>query len=822
MFAEIALPVPFRDYYTYRVPTNLEDVILPGMLAVVPFGRQASIGVVWGLSELSSLPSENIRDISALGDPELMISDDILKLARHICDHYVTTPGVVLKSALPPGTLSRKKLYFYPGPARREAGLLRVAGGFQEELRSFIALVTERPGALSFSNTGATKEVSKGQIDNLIKAGLIAVSPFKIREKPSPHGKERWIKAKVNSVPPAVRPGTKSEALLGALLMRPDGMRLGDLKSLGLTSASAAALAKKGLIEYEWQEKKIAELGAMKSLPPEKAVVLTLWQEAALERLKSSIDSGRHKGFLLYGVTSSGKTQVYLETVSHALNLGKSALVLVPEISLTPQIIARFERFLGIAPLVWHSHLSPTERAIVYRASNSGRASVIIGTRSAVFCPLRNPGLIVVDEEQDHSYKQDDPAPRYNARDAALERGRLTGATVLLGSATPSVETHYLTKTGQLHLLTLPQRVAGFGSPRVELVSTAFKAEPKANEPPIFPRGFRPISERLYEEITIRLKKKEQVIILLNRRGYSSAVVCFDCGWIGKCPDCDIGWTYHKATDKMVCHYCGRQQRGPVNCQRCGSLRLSFRSAGTQRLEETIKRLLPHVRAIRLDTDVASGKWEARNVLDDFGHGKYQILFGTQMVAKGHHFPRVGLVGVVSSDIGLSLPDFRATERVMQLLTQAAGRAGRSSRRGDPGHVLIQTFSPENPIFDYLKTNDYLRFAEDELKVRNALGYPPFKRLISIVVSSTDITKSRAGASKVKDIVAADSAEYDMEILGPVESPIFKRGRLFRHQMLLKTPSGLKPKVALTKLLEASKELRGIIVRIDVDPVNFM
>ena len=241
------------------------------------------------------------------------------------------------------------------------------------------------------------------------------------------------------------------------------------------------------------------------------------------------------------------------------------------------------------------------------------------------------------------------------------------------------------------------------------------------------------------------LKKHEQVIILLNRRGYSSAVVCFECGWVGKCPDCEIGWTYHKVGDRMICHYCGREQRGPVNCTRCGSNRLSFRSAGTQRLEETLLKILPKSKVIRLDTDVASGKWQTRDILDDFGDGKYQILLGTQMVAKGHHFPKVTMVGVISSDIGLSLPDFRASERVLQLLTQAAGRAGRSSKKGDPGLVMIQTFSPDNPIYNYLKSNNFLGFLDDELKIRQGLGYPPYKRLALVVVSSTDPSQGARG-----------------------------------------------------------------------------
>jgi primosomal protein N' (replication factor Y) (superfamily II helicase) len=299
-------------------------------------------------------------------------------------------------------------------------------------------------------------------------------------------------------------------------------------------------------------------------------------------------------------------------------------------------------------------------------------------------------------------------------------------------------------------------------------------------------------------------------------------VVCFECGWVGKCPDCEIGWTYHKRGDRMICHYCGREQKGPLVCTQCGSHRLSFRSAGTQRLEETLLKILPKATTIRLDTDVASKKWESRDILDDFGKGKYQILLGTQMVAKGHHFPRVGLVGIISSDIGLSLPDFRATERVLQLLTQAAGRAGRSSKRGDPGLVMIQTFSPENPIFAYLKANDFIGFLEDELKIRHALGYPPYKRLVLIVVSALRQLAAMEGVGSLKAELESNMADKEIDILGPVESPVFKLGKLFRYQLLLKLPLELEPKELLGGLDDFSKRFRGLFVKIDVDPVSFM
>jgi primosomal protein N' (replication factor Y) (superfamily II helicase) len=813
MFANIALPFPQSQYFTYKIPERLVTRIVPGMLAVVPFRNISAIGVILEIKDRPDTSAGNIREIIGLGDPELAVSPELLKLVEFVARQYVTSPGMVLKAALPPGTLQRRKLYFHPG-------VTLASSDYNSVQKDFIVLVNSEPGRWSYSDLKRFNNISRADIEEMVRAGVLTVSPFKGAASTSHRGQERWIKA-VDSVPAdTLKKDSKADALLQALRGNPDGFLTNALSELGYSSLTAANLVKKGLAEYFYRPKRVGEIGRLNSLPEEKDFELTLWQQSALKRVQESISKGGYRGFLLYGVTSSGKTQVYLEAARHALASGKSVLVLVPEISLTPQIISRFERFLGAAPLVWHSHLSPTERLTIFKEAKAGRGKIMIGTRSAIFSPLEDLGLIVVDEEQDHSYKQDDPVPRYNARDLARERGKLHGATVLLGSATPSVETYYLSQTGELEFLTLPQRVAGIGLPEIKLISTAFKPEPRPNEPPIFPRGFRPISEKLYEEITIKLKKHEQVIILLNRRGYSSAVVCFECGWVGKCPDCEIGWTYHKVKDRMICHYCGREQRGPISCTQCGSTHLSFRSAGTQRLEETLLKILPKSKIIRLDTDTASGKWQTRDILDDFGKGKYQILLGTQMVAKGHHFPKVTMVGVISSDIGLSLPDFRATERVLQLLTQAAGRAGRSSKKGDSGLVMIQTYSPDNPVYGYLKSANFLGFLEAELKIRLGLGYPPYKRLVLIVVSATNAIYALQGANDIKSELGI--GRDDIEVLGPVESPIYKRGKLFRYQILLKLSLEIDPAELLAGVSDFMKRSKGLYVRIDVDPVSFM
>lgn len=814
MFARVAFPIPYVEYFTYRIPDKLRDYLRRGTIVSAPFGSQSAVGVVLDMLETADVADEHIKEISAIGDPELSVPTDIFDLIVDTARYYGTTPGMVFKSALPPGTFLRRKLFFYPGIEKEMRGL-------NGDVRDFVEKVWSEPGRWSFADLRQFDGVDRSTANSLIETGAISVSPFKARSKAVPAGKERWLRARTDAIPENIKPHTKAYALLSALISSKDGIRSSTLKDQGFSPSSAATLRRRALVEFEYRDKGIGDTGSLRSLKENNVLELTLWQRAALEKIEAALDSGGYRGFLLYGVTSSGKTQVYLEAARYSIERGKSVLVLVPEITLTPQIIARFERFLGFAPLVWHSQMSASDRVLVYRMARSGKGRLIIGARSAVFCPLENPGLIVVDEEQDNSFKQDDPAPRYNARDLAIKRGKLTGATVVLGSATPSMESYHLAREGRLELLTLPQRVAGRADPRVEIISTV-KGDSGLSSRPVFPEGFWPVSESLFNELYIRMKKKEQVIILLNRRGYSSAVVCFDCGWLGKCPDCDIGWTYYKSRGKMICHFCGQEKKGPTVCPVCGSGRLSFRGAGTERLEETLGELLPKARIRRLDSDVASGKLRSRDILEDFGHGKFDILLGTQMVAKGHHFPSVEFVAIIGADTGLSLPDFRASERVLQLLIQAAGRAGRSGAGNGRGLVMVQTYSPGAGIFQALKEHDYIGFLEDEVRTREKLFYPPFSRLVQVVVSSSQSAKALKAAVGIKDDSEKFSADKDIVILGPARSPLFRRGKQYRYQLLYKVRADAETGKLLDCLNGIAREARGYSVRIDVDPVSFV
>jgi primosomal protein N' (replication factor Y) len=793
MYAKVAFPIPYVEHFTYKINPKLAETAEPGMPVLAPFRTQTAVGIILELTDRGDLPRKDLKEIVGFGDINLTVKPDIMTLAKLTARRYATTPGLVLKSALPPGSLQKKKSYFYPGPVKSRENCSEDEIGFVEYIESF-------KGKVSYKDVKRFPGITRSMVDDMIRKGLLSLSDFGSSKEPSEKTLDKWIKAAIGRLPESVKLSNKSRALLEFLMEFENGIKFSDLKKAGFSPTSANTLYRKGLVDYVFRDKKPPDAGGLKSLKDEIVLELTLWQRSAVEKIEAAVNSKSYKGFLLYGVTSSGKTQVYLEAARIALNQGKSVLVLVPEISLTPQIVERFERFLKLKSLVWHSDLTPLEKYLIYKSAGSGAFRLVIGARSAIFSPLPNVGLIVVDEEQDNSYKQDDPAPRYNARDLALERGKINSAVVILGSATPSCESYYATQIGELEAVNLPQRVTGGPKPEVRVVSTRIDPE----------KGSVP----LYEELSIRLKNNEQVITLLNRRGYSSSVVCFECGWVGKCPDCDIGWTYHKIGNRLICHFCGKEKKGLTVCQHCGSTRLSYRGAGTQKLEEILKGMFPRV--------ITSKRKESFRILERFGRGEFQILLGTQMVAKGHHFPRVGLSVVIGADIGISLPDFRASEKVLQLLIQAAGRAGRSPARKDPGLVMVQSFSPDNPIFDYLKKEDYTGYLEYELLIRKELNYPPYSRIILVVVSAPDKTRAKSASRKLRDLINEIVAENEIDILGPAEAPIFKRGRLYRYQFLLKSRTAEEPVYIYERINNFAKTARGVTVTLDVDPMNFL
>jgi primosomal protein N' (replication factor Y) len=512
--------------------------------------------------------------------------------------------------------------------------------------------------------------------------------------------------------------------------------------------------------------------------------------------------------FLLYGVTGSGKTEVYLQAIAKTLSEGKSAIMLVPEIALTPQTVARFRGRFGDRLALMHSTLGDGERFDEWERLRDGSACVAIGARSAVFAPLAHLGLVILDEEHEGSYKQDS-APRYHAREVALARARFEGAKVILGSATPSVETYHRASTGEITRLDLPGRVSGRALPPVELVD--MREELQSGNRKIFSRA-------LQDALREHLDRGEQTILLMNRRGYASFVLCRDCGGAVRCPSCSVSLTYHRDHERLRCHLCDFSTPYPKRCQACGSPRIKHFGAGTQQVAEAAAELLPEARILRLDRDTTTRKDSHRRILEAFARGEANVLIGTQMVAKGLDLPRVTLVGVVAADVALNLPDFRAAERTFQLITQVAGRAGRAEL---PGRVIVQTYAPDHPSLIFARTHDYTGFYAREVADREALRYPPFQRLVNVVFSAETPQAAWAAAETAAGTLRENLA---LTVLGPAEPAISQlRGR-YRVQVLLKCPDPSEARASLRAALQPGSFSRGagLRVAVDVDPGSLL
>lgn len=530
---------------------------------------------------------------------------------------------------------------------------------------------------------------------------------------------------------------------------------------------------------------------------------LTGEQETAFRAVSDAIATGGYARYLLHGVTGSGKTEVYLRCIEEALRGGKSALVLVPEIALIPQSVSRFRRRFGASVAVLHSRLTGAQRAVLWRGARSGEIRIVVGARSAGFVPLRNLGVIVIDEEQDPSFKQEDK-PRYSAVRVAEFRARNEGAVLLLGSATPSLETYDAARRGEMGYLVLRSRPGGLEMPRVEIVDM---------------RGrFEILSEKLLQALEECVGRKEQAVVLLNRRGHANYVQCRKCGWIEQCPHCSISLTFHGRGQKLLCHYCGFHESVPDACPRCGEYKIVHRGVGTERVEMELMNLLPGVKVARMDLDTTAGRAGHLAVLEKFASGEKDILLGTQMVAKGHHYPAVTLIGVLAADRGLQFPDFRSAERTFRLLFQAAGRTGRGEKGG---RVLVQTYAPDHFIYEHLVRHDYEGFAARELEMRRSLGYPPAGSLLLFTVSARSEGQTASAASRVVDALTAMSAGAAREILGPSPPPIERlRGR-YRLQVLVKGELDSGTRGSMVRAArEALAGMKAIDLQWDVDPVS--
>lgn len=590
-----------------------------------------------------------------------------------------------------------------------------------------------------------------------------------------------------------------------------------------LTEATAETIRRledKGLIRISRQ---IAERDpyADERILPTQPLSLNPEQSAALEKIISAmnrgpIDPGQNSTFLLHGVTGSGKTEIYLQAIAHALSQGKGAIVLVPEISLTPQTVERFKARFSSGPqhtlvAVLHSHLSSGERHDEWHKIRQGRARIVIGARSAIFAPVDPLGLIIVDEEHEQSYKQEE-APRYHARDVAVVRGQKEGAVVVLGSATPSMESYYNVQKGKYTLLELLARVDNQKMPIVRIVDLR-----KENRK--YP-GIQILSQELKEAITRRLEKHEQVILFLNRRGYSTSLQCEQCGYVAECPNCSVSLTFHRSVQRLMCHICGHEGAAPRVCPepKCGNPGIRYSGLGTERVEDTLTKVFPQARIRRMDSDTLKKKEDYRRILGDFRLHKIDILVGTQMIAKGLHFPNVTLVGIIYADVSLHVPDFRAGERTFQLLTQVAGRAGRGEVEGE---VFVQAFTPFHPAIQYARRHDFQGFYEQEILFRQQLRYPPVSRVALLTMKGHNEDKVAFFAEAFrKELDKLAPAFKDLIIAGPAPAPLARAESNYRYQIMLRTRQMTRLSEELAKLSQNIPLAEGLGLAIDIDPTN--
>ncbi len=845
---DIALPVPVDTLFTYLVPDELEHTIAPGSRVLVPFGGKTMSGIVVDFSK--ERPQQALKAVLDILDPIPMFSKELLELCRWMSKYYIVPLGEVLRAAAPQG-LSLESKRTVTLLAEIDDDLIRSMHTLSRRKAEILRTLRRTPKqtTMQLKKKIGTKNIHAALAD-LASEGLIrieeeipgqAIRPKTQRCVTVDPDQRDSLQIQVTQLTPR---SPKQAALLSALLtlseMTPGPLSVKEL--LLQTRASLSSL--NGLIKLGGVN--IVEREVMRSeeyLPEEQTASITpnIHQQQCLDQISDAIRTGVYRAFLLHGVTGSGKTQVYIEAIRAALAKEKTSIVLVPEISLTPQTVRRFKTHFGDDVAVMHSRMSAGERYDSWRLAHTGKCRIAIGPRSAIFAPLENIGLIVVDEEHEASYKQFDAAPRYNARDIAAVRALHSEAVVVFGSATPSAESYANALTGKYTLLELPERVDNAKLPTVRIIDMVeerkrahhdwreeLKREKKEQiEKKWIERKFEfgSISTPLQKAIDDRLRRKEGIILLQNRRGYSPIVECLECGHVEKCDHCAVTLTYHQTKKHLRCHYCGFVRPVPGECPECRNGDLSLQGIGTQRVEEELTALFPKAKILRMDLDTTSRKGSHARILQKFGSGEADILLGTQMVAKGLDFPRVTLVGVISADTQMLLPDFRSAERTFQLLTQVAGRAGRSVLSGE---VLIQTYQSNHFSLAHVIDHDFKAFYKEELHHREELHYPPFSRIVLIEFKGEDEAEVERHARTFVGIFRQTDGRC--EILGPAPAALARIKNNFRwHVMIKEIKRGESGGTSLRSLLLNVIQRYTILLPtkkvqmiVDVDPQGMM
>ncbi|WP_281509741.1 replication restart helicase PriA [Muribaculum gordoncarteri] len=820
LYAEVILPLPLFGTFTYSIPTTLEGKAAVGHRVIVPFGRKKYYtGIIESITPVAPEGFE-VKDISSVLDPWPVVKHPQLKLWEWIAEYYLCTAGDVYKAAVPAGLKVESETFIELNPDYEEMPDARMTDREAIIMQSLDHNGKMTPAEIS-KKTGLNSIEST--ISSMVERRMLIIAE-KLIERYRPK-KETLVRLAVDrndneamhKVFDAVKGAKKQEMMLITLLdnlnkrqqqqLPPEVPRQHLLEQSGLSPAILAALASKGIVEIFTREiNRFNYTGTEQGELPK----LSAPQSEALDSIhRMFIDKNVT---LLHGVTSSGKTEIYIHLIDYILNKGSQALYLVPEIALTTQLTRRLQKVFGKRVIIYHSKFSDNERVDIWkRMLHDPSPCVVIGARSSLFLPFSRLGLVIVDEEHESSYKQFDPAPRYNARDCAIVLASMHGAKTLLGSATPAIETYYKALNGRYGLVTLSERYEGVQLPLIEIVDL--------NDERRRGRISGPMSARLAMMSREAVKGGEQVILFHNRRGFAPVVVCKQCGYVPKCQNCDVSLTYHRKAGEMVCHYCGATYKLPTICPACKEPAIEVYGYGTERIEEIAESSFPGARIMRMDLDTTRNKDSYLNIINDFSLGKADILVGTQMVTKGLDFERVSLVGILNADNLINFPDFRASERAFNMLEQVAGRAGRRNKRG---LVIVQTSQPAHPILSYLQAHNYEGFYEHELEERRRYGYPPFTRVINIYLKHRDedlLIRAAAGYAETLRHL------FGNRILGPDEPHIARIQSLYIRKIMLKVEiqaSMSKVKAILRSVYEAQmadKSLRSLVVYYDVGPM---
>ena len=820
-YAEVLLPLPLTGFFTYKVPDMMAEAILPGCRVVVPFGRtKFYTGIVAGLTPRRPEGFET-KEISQLLDSEPIVRHPQMKFWEWIADYYLCSAGEVFRAAVPAGLKLESETVVEvnpdfeedPGDRLSERDLLVMNAVRRVPKKATLAAVARETG---FRNTSAI-------VARLVERDALMVSEnlverYKTRKiEMVEMAIERGDSAALHAAFDSVKGAPKQEKALLTLIELSGFMRQGSdlcevtradlLDRSGVTSPIIIALENKGIVRRRKKEvSRFAPVSKATMPMPE----LTDSQREARDAIIKSW--GEKDITLLHGVTSSGKTEVYISLIDRMLRSGRQVLYLVPEIALTTQLTTRLQRVFGPKVIIYHSRFSDSERVELWRRLlTTHEPLVVLGARSALFMPFASLGLIIVDEEHESSFKQQDPAPRYNARDAAMVLAGMHGAKTLLGSATPAVDTYYKALTGRFGLVSLTERYGGSELPRVEIVDMA-KARKKREVSGAF-------SLQLRRLINDAASADRQTILFLNRRGFAPMARCKMCGYVPKCENCDVSLTYHHGIDRLVCHYCGTPYDLPRVCPACREPGLEIIGYGTERIEEEIAASFPDIPVARLDRDTTRNKDDYERIIDEFSAGKDKMLVGTQMVTKGLDFGRVSVVGVINADATINQPDFRSAERAFNMLEQVAGRAG---RRGDDGVVAIQTYTPSHPLFGFLVSHDYVGFYNHEIEERRLYNYPPFTRIINIYLKHREQGRLHvlAGAygRRLREL-------FGNRVFGPEEPHVarIKQMHIMRIMIKIETEASMKKVKHILREtyleMDAARALNGAQVYYDVDPM---